>query len=210
MLLKRCFTHPSVWLGGLPSSRGEGRSRTARHPGSPPRFSSCPAPLYADGVDIAGGRFLQFEVFTPHAAEKLLISGFLMAQTEADALLDVVGGKENDSAFILQLVVHANEVMEHRLGQLVRLVEDQKRSVHLYHVVQDQAPDLTDIVPVRLDPDLLGDLTHEVTLLHVLGAKDVENLLVLFRVKARRRRLSHPASPTTHVTLRQRWASSST
>ena len=80
--------------------------------------------------------------------------------------------------------------MEHRLGQLVRLVEDQKRRIHLYHVVQDQAPDFTDIVPVRLDPDLLGDLTHEVALLHVLGAKDIENLLVLFRVKACRRRLS--------------------
>ena len=133
-----------------------------------------------------------------------------MTQTEVDALFDVVGGKKNDSAFVLQLVVHANEIMEHRLGQLVRLVEDQKRRIHLYHVVQDQAPDFTDIVPVRLDPDLLGDLTHEVALLHVLGAKDIENLLVLFRVKACRRRLSasgladHPRHVTPTLGVIQR------
>ena len=84
---------------------------------------------HADGVNIAGSRFLQFEVFTPHTAEKLLISGFLVTQTEVDALFDVVGGKKNDSTFVLQLVVHADEVMEHRLGQLVRLVEDQKRLI---------------------------------------------------------------------------------
>ena len=109
-----------------------------------------------------------------------------MAQAEADTLFDVVSTHKNNSAFILQLVVHADEVVDHRFGQFIGLVEDQKRCVHLDYIVQDQPPNLADVVSVRLDPDLSCDLTHEVAFLHVLGTKDIEHFLMSIRVQPRR------------------------
>ena len=72
--------------------------------------------------------------------------------------------------------------MEHRFGQLVRLVEHQQGCVHLDDVIQYKPPHLTDIIPFGPDSDRTGDLADKVTFLHVLRAEDIENLLMLLEV----------------------------
>ena len=39
-------------------------------------------------------------------------------QAVADALGNIIGTQEHDTAFLLQLVVQADEIVEHRFGQL--------------------------------------------------------------------------------------------
>ena len=72
--------------------------------------------------------------------------------------------------------------MEHRFGQLVRLVEHQQGRVHLDDIIQNKSPHLTDIIPFSPDPDRAGYLADKVTFLHVLGAENIENLLMLMKV----------------------------
>lgn len=77
---------------------------------------------------------LQLIKFPSDTAVELLVAGLLVSQTIADAFGNIIGTQKHDAAFLLQFVVQADEVVEHRFGQLVRLVEHQqgrvRKSIH--------------------------------------------------------------------------------
>ena len=75
------------------------------------------------------GDHIYVEELAADAAVYFLISLLVVAQTVLYASFDVIGGEEDNAAFVLQPVINADEVAENGVSQFVALVEDDERGV---------------------------------------------------------------------------------
>ena len=107
-----------------------------------------------------------------------LISLLVVAQTVLYASFDVIGGEEDNAAFVLQPVINADEVAENGVSQFVALVEDDERGVEEGDEGDSVVQRVSQISPIGGGTHLAGYLPHEIAFLHVLAAKEVEDVAV--------------------------------
>ena len=80
--------------------------------------------------------------------------------------------------------------MKNALGQFVGFVKKKQRCLHLNKVVNDPVEQFSDAVAFCTLTDAACNLPYKVTLLHVFRTQDVEHLVVLRSIEARRGCLS--------------------
>ena len=126
----------------------------------------------------------------------LVVALLVIPEPHLHPPLDIRGREKHDAAFVLQAVVQVNEVVEHSLRQLVRLVKQQHSVLRLDQLRRQRVQHVPDRHAVRPEACLLGDVTDEVAPMHVLRAQDVVGSRVVTLILTRSRRL--PAAGFTH------------
>lgn len=146
--------------------------------------------------------------FPSDTAVELLVAGLLVPQAVADALGNIIGTQEHDTAFLLQLVVQADEIVEHRFGSVCPPRPNTSRGASIWMMSSNISPHTSRILyPSVRVPTVRAISRTKSPFFMSLRAEDIENLLMLLGGKHGRWYSCHNRPRRSRVTLRQRCAS---
>ena len=92
---------------------------------------------HADRIHIPAAHRLDLEKLPPQPAVELRKAALIVPQPTTHTLLDTAGAQKHQTATILEQVVKLHKVVEHPVGQLVRLVKNKDRTLLGLQVVDD-------------------------------------------------------------------------
>ena len=122
--------------------------------------------------DVFGGEGAELDALPSHTAVHLFVALAPGAKPPLQSLVEVVRGAEDDTAVILQLVVEGDEEVEHLVAHLVRLVEDQERTVGTLKAAHHRADLLGYVHPTGVKPHRLHHRREPAGAILILAAGD--------------------------------------